>query len=855
MSLAPEIAKTYPIIGQPHPFSVDAVYAQIPAGHTLAQALGENISRAVKVEVGGREVPRKLWAHLRPKPGVPVYITAFPQGGDTGKKILRVVLLIVIAVIAWYAAPYIAGAMGYAAGTTAFTIATGVISSVITMVGGLLVNALVPPPKPGAPKDTGGDATDRLHSLTGSQNAANPGGVIPIVIGEAKFYPPHAALPYTELLGNDQFLYMMLDLGFGDLVVSDIEIGGTLISQFEDVEYEVSTDPDLFSNDIYELQVGVPINAQNDTVTRTSQVNADELSVDIVFPQGLFGVDAKGNTITVTTDVMVEYRLTGSIDPWVQVPTQGINSPTTVRTSSMRFLNVNLPAQVKSAGRNPIRTGVAWKVTPGQYDVRVTRGATNWGASQENARVGQCSVTVMRTIKYVKPSRTGTTKLALRIRATDQLQGVISNLTVLVQQKVPVWDAGLQVWSAPQVNFNPAYIYRWLLTSCPATAKLVPFSRVDDEFIIDFGQQCIDKSFQVRGVADSVTTFQELLSQVLSAGRGTLGWRDGRYSVVWDRPQTVPRQHFTPLNSSGFGAQRVFSDLPHAFYVKFINPAAGWQEDQIVVPMPGYAYDDGSGPKDAHGVAAPTLPLATKFETLQFRFVTSPLHAWYLTRYHQAQGLYRPTAYSWKTDIEHLSCTRGDMVYVASDVTEWGDGWGRVKAQTLNGLNEVTSLTLDQAVVFEVGLSYSIRVRKQSGESAIVGIVNPEAETDTITMSGVLSGVNKGDLVIVGETTNVMRELLVTGVIPEGNLTATMTGVLNAPEVYTFDANPPAQFLSAITGLPFVESPDPPKLDLIFSSDATNRTDDGGGTDPTVNVAVDPGSPYHPWTRIHLQQF
>ena len=65
--------------------------------------------------------------------------------------------------------------------------------------------------------------------------------------------------------------------------------------------------------------------------------------------------------------------------------------------------------------------------------------------------------------------------------------------------------------------------------------------------------------------------------------------RDGKYSVVRDVPQTVPVQQFTPRNSTGFSATKVFTDIPHALKVRFINPAANWQQDEVVVCDDGYS--------------------------------------------------------------------------------------------------------------------------------------------------------------------------------------------------------------------------------------------------------------------------
>ena len=90
------------------------------------------------------------------------------------------------------------------------------------MVAILAVNALIPPPSFKGGLGGSGDPFNQLASITGTSNQANPYGVIPCVVGKMRFYPPHAALPYTETLGDDQYLRMLLDLGYGDLDISDL---------------------------------------------------------------------------------------------------------------------------------------------------------------------------------------------------------------------------------------------------------------------------------------------------------------------------------------------------------------------------------------------------------------------------------------------------------------------------------------------------------------------------------------------------------------------------------------------------------------------------------------------------------
>lgn len=192
---------------------------------------------------------------------------------------LRSVLMIaLIAVVSYFTLGAGSAALIAAYGSTAVTVG----GAIAMMAGMALINALVPPPTPKL-GNAAGDPFQQLNSITGTSNQANPYGVIPCVVGTYRFFPCHAALPYTEILGDDQYLRMLLDLGLGDLDISDIQLNGTAIDSFQGVEYEVTTTPTLFTQDIDEVTVGVDL-ADGANAVRTTQTNTTEISVDLVFP-------------------------------------------------------------------------------------------------------------------------------------------------------------------------------------------------------------------------------------------------------------------------------------------------------------------------------------------------------------------------------------------------------------------------------------------------------------------------------------------------------------------------------------------------------------------------------------------
>ena len=801
------------IVAKPHPLRSDTVCAEVQAGQTIAQMLGEGASHALEVRVGGELVPRVLWARVRPKAGQFIHVQMYPQGGGSG-KFLRTVLLVVVAVAAiWVTSGGAAGLLGssFAAGTTG----AAILGAAVGIVGAMAINALIPPPTPKGLNGGRSDPFQQLNSITGTSNQANPYGVIPCVVGTMRFFPPHAALPYTEISGDDQYLRMLLDLGYGDLDISDIQIGGTAITSFQDVEYQIGTNPGLFTQDVYELAVGVDMSTDAATATRTTQSASNEAGLDLVFSNGLFGVDTNGNTTTGTVNFSIQYSPSGA-NTWTSVTAAtGLTSTNGLVVSGSNFT-------VSSSARKTLRCGIRWTVPVGQYDVKVTRISSSFpGSAGASAQSGSCAWSVLRSVAYQNPSTTGTIKLAMRIKASGQLNGVVQNLSVLAAQKIPQWNKTTQSWSADAETQNPAWIYAWLMTRCPAVLRRLPDARLDLDGIADWAAECTAKGLVCSFMMDSARALFDVIRDVLAAGRASFGLRNALYSAVRDVAQTVPVQIFTPANSSGFSYQRVFSDLPHALRVKFTNPAANYQQDETLVYADGYSADGSGG-----------TTIATRFEELDLRMVTDPNAAWKLGRYHLAVAYNRPNTYTLNTDIENIVCERGDLIYAGHDITQWGADWGRITAVSTDGL----TVTLDGPVTLATGVTYNFHVRRSDGTQTTGSVTQGAGTTQTLTLGTALLASDVGNLFVIGDMAHDVAKLVVNRIIPGNDLSAQIICVDYSDAVLNADSGTPPTFVSSITGQAWCAAPDPPQLNLIV----TGAPNDSGAFNQGGGISIPP---------------
>ncbi len=800
-----------PVLARPHPLNSETVRCDFPVGSTIADMVGG--ATFCRVEIGGIAIEARWWGYVRPHAGVAVYITRYPQGSGGFKTILRIVAFAALAVGAIYTAGLdtaLFASLGSTLGLATSTVA-GLAAGALGLVGSLVINALIPPTSSLASAST--QSTDTLRSITGTSNKANPYGAIPCTVGIMLVYPTYSAQPWTELSGDDQYLRCEFDAGSGNPLISDFKIGASDLATYTDVETQVGLNPGLFSQQVLESAVSVDMK-DGDTVVRTSDTDADEISLDLIFASGLFGLDANGNATAANCPVRLEYTLTGTQSWRTAAQAGGV----TVSFSGCFFTPDN-NLQIKNSQRKAVRVGVRWRLdVPGQYDVRVIRYTTGYGGADPATRIGDMVWTVLRTIRYTQSSKTGTTKLAMRIKATDQLNGTISQFNWISAQQISVWD-GTQ-WQIHATE-NPAWIYRWLLRDCPANKRLVDPGRIDDQALIEWAAECEVKEYTFSTVLDAATTVFALLQNVCAAGRASFAVKDGKYSVVRDVAQEVPIQVFTPRNSNAFSGSRAFPDTVHALRVQFINPEANYQQDERIV------YDDGYSEANA-----------TNFETFPLTGCTNANAAWRLGRYHLAVSRLRANTYTWTADIENLVCSRGDLVHVANDVINVGLGWGRLKVTT--GADLITAVQTDETVTLEAGKSYSLRITRQDGTVVTSGVTSPTLgePTNYLELVTPVPGAMPGDLFLFGLADQDVLPLIVSKIEASADFAAKITAVDQAPAVLTADAGVPPTWISSITGQPYLDTPEAPSGLIITSPQTISQPDDSGNTRGTVSIVV-----------------
>ena len=820
------------VVGRTHPLSGGRVDCRLPAGLTIAEMLIEvleprEMARDFVVYLDGHVIERRLWSKVRVKQGVTV--TFAPRLGDN--TILRSTLAIVIAVAAMVVAPYAAPAIvsGFAAIGVTVTVATAtaLVAGGVMLAASLALNALFPTRPPAMP---GSESAASLNSIQGAQNQTNPFGPIPVVLGRHRQSPYYAAKAYTEIVGNDQYLRLFFCLGYGPLEIEDIRIGETPLTSFGDYEIQVRQGfdddvfPTLYPGQVDEQALSITMGGSDEGppawYVRTTSVDTDEISIDVTATEGIFRVNKKtGKIDDYSVRVEAEYAPAGS-GAWVTF-------------DALSFY--------KSV--SPSRMGLRLVVARGQYDVRVRKAQAE---NQEEEVKDTVVWTALRSIRKADPITFPhpLALVALRIRASNQLSGVIDTFNCVTTSLVKAYSGTGSVWNDNTASQWPPDLFRHVLQG-KANARPRTDAQIDLEGLQEWWAFCVAKGLKFNQVINSVGSVYDKLADIAAAGRAVVTFIDGKWGVVWDRPADSIVQHFTPRNSWGFQGQKPYAQQPHGWRVKFINEENGFTADERIV------YDDGYDASNA-----------TLFEGLEFPGVTDPDLIWKHGRFHIAQSRLRPEKFSLNVAWEHLVCTKGDRVRVTHDVPLIGLASGRIKQIA----GQV--ITLDEEVTIEDGKTYAVHVRVAADARVVDRSVDatPAGDYNVLTLAGDLSGLAIGDLFAFGETDRVSADYRLQGISHQKDLIATLTLVDDAPEVSQADEGeipdydphvtiPPDPFTLPPRDLRYVEVIEGkgatvsalvrlywqvPRLGRVVSFEVQRRDDDAGGDWVSLDPVLPP---------------
>ncbi|XYZ56983.1 hypothetical protein E4N92_08990 [Treponema denticola] len=547
-------------------------------------------------------------------------------------------------------------------------------------------------------------------SIRGAKNRANQLGFIPIVLGRHLIYPDMAANPHFEIEGNDQYLIQLFCAGYNDIEIEkdSIKLGDTLLKEYSETK---NIDKILSGEDsVVKLQIlksgeecsfykkavrDENINqllkhsfedGKDGSIVRTTPSKTTKINVDIFFYSGLGRYNDSGDVASASVEVACYYKKENDPDS---------------QYSLLGFFNGNKNLiegnELKTKRFQITKEGLP----PDKYTLKFTRVTQD---SEDNKIVDAVYVGSIRSFTDDRPIRferqKNLTIVALKIKATERLNGVIDSLNFIAQTKIPAYKGsgqGPASWEE-KLTSNPAAILKYVLQG-KINSNPVSNEDIDWESFEKWALWCDEKKYSCNAVLSDKATLSELITMITHTARADAVKIDSKFSIVQDVERLSPVQLFTPRNTKSYSQSLLFADIPEAIEFNFIDEASGFKENERIV------YDTPTGE------AGETEALKKQQEALWG--VTNAMQAFKIGRYQYACMHNRPRVHKIDVDLEFLVCTKGDRIQYAGDIGLIGIAYGRVKGvETLNGLT--TAVILDEYIEAEKGKTYALRFRKKT---------------------------------------------------------------------------------------------------------------------------------------------
>ena len=552
------------------------------------------------------------------------------------------------------------------------------------------------------------------------------------------------------------------------------------------------------------------------TTTRTiSETGLNAISFDLTFPRGLFGMDGNGNLGECTAGFTVKIKDTNDPDE---------PSYWTVVTSDLKITN---------SSRDTIRRTFTLSDIHEEYfnfdvnadhgwDIRIIRDSTE--VKKTNIIGEQAKLSAIRAFKKGEPVNDPDRKfllIALKLRATDQLNGTIDDLNLHVRSRLPVYNESDGTWTRQETN-NPVWAFcdalKGVQLDNPITDERLQLEGTNN--ILEAANWCenrgntinawtTDVTYKVldtveynneyytclqehksesgleptnnpdrwqRGISigfdyvfDEDDAISERLQQISTTARAQWIIQDGKFALIRDRVNELPVQRITPRNSWNFSAEKTIMELPKKLKVKYTNPNT-LEQDNVVIDLSqldhiGASY--GNNTEEISTVGVTNGPQAT-------------LEGWY----HLASIEYRPESFTVEMDFENLNCRRGDTVILAHDVMLVGIDANSKISQIVDSV----TVELDQNIIFPhpgyEGETHVLRINSPDKDENDVPFINSSiheieavSEGNRIHLKSAmdLSLVSEDDSIIYGIKDMESIEAKIQSIDYNADLSATIT--------------------------------------------------------------------------------
>jgi len=736
----------------------------------LAELSPEEDERAYIMLVNGHPILRSDWDVTWIDGNDLVTVGYLPAGGGDTKDIFRAVALIAVAAVAWWAGGALAAGLtssGLVASSTAATAIGGGLSLAVAAGGSILVNALIPVTSPYV-KETADSTFNQspTYSISGGNNTARLGQVIPVQYGRMKFFPDFGAAPWTWYRWNEQDLYELLILGEGEYAIESIAINDVDISNYTDVawrQYGPNEDPDLFPTQIFSTSAGnhllenmyqqgsggerwSPAIIANPAGTILNGVH-----IDINAPAGAYRIeedtgDIKDIPIGIRAELRHIDQSANPISPWTLAGEWWVTYST--REAIRVSYSLTVPAN--------------WQ----RVQVRVCR--VDKTVSSSERVVDKFYLETVKGGTFTSAgSLAATSKLAIKVRASNQLTSQTAvKVSVIGTRKLKLFRNGaFQTTATATRGCGDALIDA--LTNDVYGAGL-PITRLDIPAMLALNNIEFDGRF------DSSSTAWEVITTIAKVARAVVYSQGGLLRVARDTGKGPTVAVFSSRNivAGSFALDYVVPTENTAEAVK----VEYWDETVWAQRYVSVRYDGAQLSEEDVEASVNLFGCVNRNRAYS--------EAWYLAR----SNRYRRRLISFQTEMEGFIPSLGDEISVSYDMPGWA------KSVDIKAWLNSTTVQFAEAIDWaSIGGGATIAFQgADNSRLTAIGVTRGSADDIGVLVSAPSQSVIPGkQFGVIATTSNFSRVAIVTKVTPASLHLVTIEAIIDDTRAHDNSPTPP----------------------------------------------------------------
>ena len=664
-------------------------------------------------------------------------------GGGGGKNVIRVVAMIALAVASQGLAVGFMGATAGMVGAGVYggmsgALILGGLQAAVIVGGGMLVNSLLPTPSASIATSTALNDTSPTYAYSGGSNNREVGTTLPIMLGTARVAPPIIA-SYLSLKDDKQYYNALFAVNDGEVnSISDIEINGQAIGNFNGSTYTITTGTanqsaiGNFRDTATTFSLSRALNTLNAETTYSTNGNSiQELEIVILFPSGLFTIQDDGSYVAKSVSFEISYKKSGTTT-WTTQTYVVSNSFKTAKRLTYSFKNLEAAT----------------------YDIKVKRTS----AFDTNTRVANALVLdYVNEIIYDDFIYPGVALLSVNALATDQLNS-LPTVTCLVNNTGTV-----------KPKNNPAWACYDLLKR-----EGIPDSDINLTKFQEWADFCTAKNLTVGLYLDSQQELQSALNMISVLGRGIVLQFGSVFTPIVEKVVDIPVDGF--LFTGG-------NIIDSSFSISYIP----YNERSNTIEVTYYDESDSYKAKtvqvQSHDFDSKTMEIKS---SINLYGCTKREMAASYAKFLLNKNRYVSETVSFTAFVDAIACNVGDVIKVGVKYMTNTLADGRIL-----GVENNNTLILDQEVELLANEDYEIQIRCIDDEIITINIpsVNMNTVTNTINIGTFPRAINKFDVYALGrldtEATNLYR---VTSITRDSDLKRKITAIEYNPDVYNDSA-------------------------------------------------------------------